>query len=212
MTDATSAMRIGAVAAVVGTLVALVAPTATGGSAATMTVDRTLLCSTLADASGERAVGLGVAPASAYSKALLGVFVFGKTGGYDWPPLVHVVAPGPGDPPVHGLWINTSRCRSVGHRFLLSRAGLPAAVTQIFTEERCAAGRTVLVRVRVTLARWRGWRRGPARFWGTLEGRGRPIAASVAVRTQGGPVAYAMLDRGGRTRLVTAGEPRCRIS
>jgi hypothetical protein len=209
------AMRIAGAATLAGVLIALLAAaTSPAGGLATKTIDRTLLCSTLADAQGRRTVGVGVAPRSKYSKALVGVFVSGKAGEYVWPPLVHIVARGPGDPPVHGLWIDTSRCRSVGHRFLLSRAGLRGDLTEVFAEETCAAGRTVLVRVRVTLARWRGWLREPAERGapGLLRARGLPLAASIAVRSQGRPVAYAMFDGRGQSRLVTTGQPRCRVS
>lgn len=216
-------MRIGATTAFAALLAAALAAAAAapGGELAPRTIDRTLVCSTQSDADGGRAVGIGAAPRSQYNKAMLGVFSYGRTED-DNRPLVHVFAPGPG-PPIggaqgnasrHGMWIDTSVCRTVAPRFAVSRAGLPGVLTQTFAEARCAVGRTVLVRVRVAFAPWRGWRRlqaraGPPRLPAIDVARGRPTTASVAVRAFGRPVAYAMFDRSGQTRLVSAGRPRC---
>jgi hypothetical protein len=209
-------MRTGAVVVVVlhavlaaGLLASPVA--APGGPLAERTIDRTLACSTLKDAGGRRSVGIGAAPRSQHNKAMLGVFVFGRTDD-DNRSLLHVFASGPGLPPgVHGMWIDTSLCRTVRSSFRLSRAGLPGAIVEEFADERCAAGRTVLVRVRVTFQPWRGWQRlvDPRRSESAAKGRGKPISASIAVRSQGRPIAYAMFDGRGQTRAVTAGRPRC---
>jgi hypothetical protein len=185
--------------------------TAPGGALVTKTIDRTLACSTLRDAAGRRSVGIGAAPRTQHNKAMLGVFVFGRTED-DSRSLLHVFAPGPGLPAgLHGMWIDTSLCRVVRSRFRLSRAGLPGTIVEEFADERCAAGRTVLVRVRVSFQPWRGWQRlvDPRRPGSVAKGRGKPTSASIAVRSQGRPIAYAMFDARGGTRLVTAGRPRC---
>jgi hypothetical protein len=208
-------MRVGAVCGSVAMLAALLAWTspAPGGELAPRTIDRTFVCSTLKDAGGRRSVGIGAAPRTQHNKAMLGVFVFGRTED-DNRPLLHVFAPGPGLPTGnHGMWIDTSRCGAVRPRFRLSPAGLRGVLTNEFAQERCAAGRTVLVRVRATFQPWRGWQRlvDPGRSGSATKGRGKPTSASIAVRSQGRPLAYAMFDVRGQTRLVTTGTPRCRI-
>ena len=209
-------MRAGAVCGVVAALAALLAwsPAAPGGELVPRTIDRTYRCSTLADAGGRRAVGIGAAPRSQYTRAMLGVFVFGRTESENRP-LLHVFAPGPGLPRGrHGMWIDASLCRTVRSGFRLSPAGLSGKLTEEFAEAKCEAGRTVLVRVQVTFAPWRGWRRlvdpaGPPERPDLDYARGRPRSASIAVRAPGRPLAYAMFDGTGRTRTITAGPPRC---
>jgi hypothetical protein len=201
-------MRVGAVCG----SVAMLAP---GGALAPRTIDRTLACSTLKDADGRRMVGIGAAPRTQHNKAMLGVFVFGRTED-DNRPLLHVFAPGPGHPiGQHGMWIDPIRCRTVRSGFRVSPAGLRGELTEEFAQERCAGGRTVLVRVRATFRPWRGWQgRGladPGQPGASTRGRGKPTSASIAVRSQGRPLAYAMFDARGGTRLVTSGTPRCRI-
>jgi hypothetical protein len=209
-------MRFGAVVALAGVLAGLLgwSPVATGSPWAARTIDRTLACSTLRGADGRRAVGIGAAPRSQYNKAMLGVFLFGRTEA-DNRPLVHVFAPGPGGPTGrHGMWIDRSICRVVRPAFRLSPVGLTGALTDEFAEKPCEAGRTVLLRVRVSFDPWRGWRRlvdppGPPRLPTVDYARGRPTAASIVVRSGGRPLAYAMFDGSGKTRIVTARPPRC---
>jgi hypothetical protein len=207
-------MRVGAVAAVAAMLAAVLAwsGTAPGGELAPRTIDRTYRCSTLTDTSGRRSVGVTASPRSQYSKAQFSVFAFGRRAETGWP-LVDVYAPGPGSPEGHGVWINRTLCRVVKHSFRLSPGGLAGTVSEIYTAERCAVGRTALLRLRITFAPWRGWRRFPPvpehQAPAIERGFGKPTFAAVAVRSEGRPIAYAMFDPRGRTRLVTAGPPRC---
>ena len=211
-------MRTGVATALCGILVVVLlaaAAAAPGGELAPRTIDRTLACTTLKDAAGKRVVGIGAAPRSQHNKAMLGVFLYGRTEDENRS-LVHVFQPGPGSPPgQHGMWIDVERCRTVPHRFLLSRSGLPGALNQLFAEERCSAGRTILVRVRATFVPWKGWQRlvdpaGPPDLPNVDKARGKPVSASIAVRSSGRALAYTMFDSRGVTRTVTAGGPRCR--
>jgi hypothetical protein len=212
-------MRTGVATALSGFLVVAllaVAAAAPGGELAPTTIDRTLACSTLKGDAGRRVVGVAAAPRSQHNKAMLGVFLYGRTEDENRP-LVHVFQPGPGSPPgVHGMWIDVERCRTVPHRFLLSRSGLPGTLNQLFVEERCSAGRTILVRVRATFAPWKGWQKlvdpaGPPDLPNVDKARGKPVSASIAVRASGRALAYTMFDSRGLTRTVTAGRPRCRL-
>jgi hypothetical protein len=211
-------MRFVAVPVLAGVLGAalLASPAvAPGGELATRTIDLTLLCSTLTDAHGRRAVGIVASPfANKFSSPSLTLYAFGKTSDDNWP-LVDLIAPGPrprGGRP--GLVINTRLCRTVEHSFAPSRAGLPGLPTELFAEERCSVGRRVLVRVRVTLSPWRGWLgrpplAGPPRAPGLAIARGKPLLASMTVMTGDRPIAYGRLDTSGRTKLLTASRPRC---
>jgi hypothetical protein len=209
-------MRTGAVAAVGAVVTALLAwsAAATAVELSPRTIDRTYRCSTLTDAAGRRSVGVSAATRTQFNKAQFAVFAFGRRAETGWP-LVDVYAPGPGNPEgQHGVWINRSLCRPVQNSFRLSPTGLSGTGFETYAAERCDLGRAVLVRLRVSFAPWRGSRRFPPHARSpsapALERwYGKPALASVAVRAEGRPIAYAMLDQRGRTRLVTAGPPRC---
>jgi hypothetical protein len=211
-------MRVGAVCGSVAMLAALLAWTspAPGGELAPRVIDQALRCSTLTDATGRRSVTITVAPRAPQSKTQLTVFTSGRTVEHTRP-FVDVLAPGPRFPKEeHGLWI-TGLCKTVKPTFRISPAGLTGTAAQGYAAERCEAGRTVLLRLRVEFTPWRGWiRHAPVddrdrgwRYPSVRRGLGKPKTVSLVVRSGGRPIAYATFDARGGVRLVTAGRPRC---
>jgi hypothetical protein len=194
-------MTLVALTAVVFTALLAWSPPAPSTELASGTIDRTLRCPTSTYEPGRRAVGVTTSSASPNGKAQLRVFMRAKYG--QSRPFVDVVAPGRGSPPETGFWI-TGPCRAVRHSFRLSRAGLPGTLAPRSGHVHCNVGRTVLVRVRVTFAPWRGWRRYPAetggrRYPAVLRGLGKPQSASIAVRS-GGRVRDVRPERSGEDR------------
>lgn len=207
--------HLGAVVMLIGSSASLLgwSPAGTGSTVTTRVVDRTLLCSTVVDPLGRRILAITVSPKSASTtRAALTLLAVGKTRSEVLVSVHPLYTLGP------GVAIRSGLCRPTRTRVPLSATALPGTPTRFSTSDRCSVSRQILLRVRATLTSWKGWARVPSNPQEPgkrdLEfARGSPVGMSLAVRTSPAqkPVAFASIDREGRSQLFLASSPRCGV-
>lgn len=178
----------------------------------TRVIERTLLCSTLPDALGDRLLTVGASPRSATSHLQAGVSAIGDGDHKGLVSANTVTTQG------SGLFISASLCRRSRAQIPLSSAGLPGPPTRFATTDKCRASTKVLVRVRAVIANWKGWTRVASspempRKLDVDLARGLPREVSIAVRTNPNrrPVAFVSFDQEKRSKSFIANWPRCGI-
>jgi hypothetical protein len=187
-------------------------PAATGGTAATRLVDRTLTCR-VGYFHGARLVHLMARSAARHGDTLdwLAHATVSTPGNplsqqNSEPTLAGVTAGWPPPPPLTsgGLAYDNARCGPSRLKVALSPHGLTGGVASAFGEDiRCIVPTTVLVRVRATFKE--PVEEQPNSAGDFVSALGRMKRGQVAVRTLAGkPVAYADVADGGRARVFTA--------
>jgi hypothetical protein len=189
---------------------ALVVAVAAAGSAATgaplYVVDRTFACNPLYGQASFVASPRGT-PEVQGSRIVSSGYL--RLSGSELDPLADVVVvarPGPrtgGTRYAAAVYASVRRCAATRTRIPLSRVGLPGPPTRYRSEAECFVNARVLVRVRAVLAARAPWRRLRGLFRGYAGAAGRVVEAQLAMRDQqrGKPLAFATLDRTGKTRL-----------